>query len=664
MKVKSLVAAMTAACLAWASGACAAPTHVRSLTVSGGVTSVNAASTSFVLKPVRGGAVTVDTSPSTDFRKNDGTAAAFADVEAGGLVTATGTVNTDGSLQARRVLLTVVQHVTVDGAIASVNSAANSFVVQRHNNLTVTVDYDANTDFRNNDGTAATAADLAAGKEVLVSGIQNADDSIAAKRVLFIVVRRVEVDGTITSVGAGSVTVQRPGGLSVVVNTDVNTDIRRNDGTAGSFADLTTGRQVEVRGVQNADGTVQAQFILVLVVQNVNVYGVVTSVDAGTTSFVVRRSGGLSTTVHTSASTDFRKNDGTTAAFSDVAVGLTVSARGPQSSDGSLNANQVTLIVARHVEADGTVSGVDSPNSRFTLDEPTGVSLTVTVTASTVFRKNNGLAATLADVTPGVDVIATGAPNTDGSLAADHVTIVVRHSIVVEGPISSVTAGTSSFLMQPHHGPNLTVHTDAGTDFRKNDGTGASFADLAAGLDVQVTGTQNPDGSLQATRVLLLVVRTVDIQGVVVTVDAASSSFVLQGPGRLRKTIDVTPDTDLRKNDGTVAAFSDLAAGQKVEVNGVASSTGAVVTAGRVTIQVVRTVLVQGLVSSVTSTSFMMHPVHGPDVQVNVTAGTTFALRTGGAASFADVVAGKTVLVLGTQAADGTLTASVVTILR
>src|SRR5205814_1707977 len=139
----------------------------------------------------------------------------------------------------------------------------------------------------------------------------------------------------------------------LLVTTSVNTDFRKNNGTAATFADLAPGLAVDVRGQQNDDGSIAAGRVLIIVVQRVGATGTVVGVNAAALSFVLQRSGRLRSTVLTNANTDFRKNDGTGATFADIAAGEAVQVTGIQNTDGSIAADRVVLLVARHVAVSG-----------------------------------------------------------------------------------------------------------------------------------------------------------------------------------------------------------------------------------------------------------------------------------------------------------------------
>jgi hypothetical protein len=154
-----------------------------------------------------------------------------------------------------------------------------------------------------------------------------------------------EIEGLVQALdgGAGTLTVldQRLGAVRVV--TDADTLVRRGDATI-SLSDIQVGQRVHVKALAQDDGTYLATEVLL---QNENiggqreVSGSVTSVDAGTGSFVVDASG-TSITVVTDSRTTYKRRGGP-ASFADVGAGASVEVKGILQSDGTILARQVRI---------------------------------------------------------------------------------------------------------------------------------------------------------------------------------------------------------------------------------------------------------------------------------------------------------------------------------
>jgi hypothetical protein len=154
-----------------------------------------------------------------------------------------------------------------------------------------------------------------------------------------------EIEGRVQSVnsGAGSLVVldQRLGAVTITTN---GTTLIRRGKTTIPLTDIQVGMSVHVKAMLQSGGTYLATEIL-LQDENVGgereVEGSVASVNSGARSFVVAAAAGP-ITVKTDSSTTFKKK-GSSATFSDVAVGAMVEAEGTLQSDGSILAARVTI---------------------------------------------------------------------------------------------------------------------------------------------------------------------------------------------------------------------------------------------------------------------------------------------------------------------------------
>ena len=154
-----------------------------------------------------------------------------------------------------------------------------------------------------------------------------------------------EIEGLVQSTNAGGSSLvvldQRLG--AVTVKTDSSTLIRRGNTTI-PLSSLEAGMRVHVKAMLQADGVYLATEILL---QGENVggereaEGTVASIDSGAKSFVVTTAAGP-ITVKTDSSTKFKKK-GSSASFSDIAVGAMVEAEGTLQPDGSILAGKVTI---------------------------------------------------------------------------------------------------------------------------------------------------------------------------------------------------------------------------------------------------------------------------------------------------------------------------------
>ena len=151
--------------------------------------------------------------------------------------------------------------------------------------------------------------------------------------------------------------------------------------------------------------------------------GSVTSINTAGSSFVVtvmredKTSSAL--TVKVNAATTFAGN---TKSFADLKVGMYVEADGTTQSDGSFLATKVAAWTTRgdddQHEAEVSGSVVTVGTTSFTIKGEQGT-MTIAVSSATVYE---GGVKSLADLKAGMPVEVTGVKQSDGSIAAQHVT--------------------------------------------------------------------------------------------------------------------------------------------------------------------------------------------------------------------------------------------------
>ncbi|MHB1784258.1 MAG: hypothetical protein ACYCTE_16530 [Acidimicrobiales bacterium] len=150
------------------------------------------------------------------------------------------------------------------------------------------------------------------------------------------------------------------------------------------------------------------------------------------------------------------------------------------------------------------------------------------------------------------------------------------------------------------------------------------------------------------------------VVGTVVSVDSASSRFVIRTTTGTSITVDVTKATAYKVNGGASATFSALKQGESVAVIGTLSSgtdLAAVVVIGKATPGAGAGGFPGGFaggtfgkVVSVDSSarSFELKPAKGAEVKVVVTRSTTYRDRADASAGFAQIKVGESVAVVGT----------------
>ncbi|MBI5951397.1 MAG: hypothetical protein HY865_07050 [Chloroflexi bacterium] len=272
----------------------------------------------------------------------------------------------------------------LEGVISALDSTAGTVTVTRQDSTTVTVTVNPTTLIKRNKK-AATLADLQLGDKVEVK--YNAMTLIASK--IEAKLNLSELKGIITALdsAAGTVTVTRQDNTTVTVTVDASTLIKRNK-KAATLADLQLGDKVEVK--YNAVTLLASKIEAKLNLSELK--GIITALDSAASTVTVTRKDGTTVTVTVDVNTLIKRN-GKLATFADLQLGDKVEAK----------YNAVTLVASK-IEAKlnlselkGVISALDSAASIVTVTRKDGTTVTVTVDASALIKRN-GKPATLADL--------------------------------------------------------------------------------------------------------------------------------------------------------------------------------------------------------------------------------------------------------------------------
>jgi hypothetical protein len=212
----------------------------------------------------------------------------------------------------------------------------------------------------------------------------------------------------------------------------------------------------------------------------------VTAIDGSRIS--LKTGDGWTRTITITSATTITKG-GASAAAGDLKVGDAIRFRQTRNSDGTFTINSIDVVVP---QVAGTVSAVTADG--FTIKDRDGVSWTVTVAGSTVFRTGAGTGSK-SDVKEGVNVVVAGSQSGNTISAT---TVFVRLPTVV----GKVTARTDSTLtVQTPGGTTMTIHVSGSTMYRVAGKDNAGLSDITVGSTIVAQGTQRADGSLDASAI-------------------------------------------------------------------------------------------------------------------------------------------------------------------
>lgn len=217
-------------------------------------------------------------------------------------------------------------------------------------------------------------------------------------------------------------------------------------------------------------------------------------------TITAKRPDGSSVTVTVSSNTTYIRA-GKTVSLSAITSGETIRVMGKRNSDGSVSATRVDIVLPSYGGAVTSVSG-----STITVRDAKGTTHTIHTSAATTVERA-GQASSLSAITTGAQIRAEGGKNSDGSLNAEAIEIVLPHA---HGQVSAVSGSTIT-LKDPRGAQTVTIHVGAATRYvtvaMGSNGPTESASSLGAvksGVHLDVEGTKNSDGSINAEVVRIL----------------------------------------------------------------------------------------------------------------------------------------------------------------
>lgn len=394
------------------------------------------------------------------------------------------------------------------------------------------------------------------------------------------------------------------------------------DGASGSESGLRIGQVVTVQGTIADDGRTGTART---VTYNYDVEGPVASVNVATNTAVV-----LGQTLRITGTTVFEGF--TPASLAGVAVGNVVEVSGLPDSSGVIVASRLQLKAAGGtLGVSGRIATLDAAARRFTVN-----SLSVDYAGATI--RNGTLAAAAC-------VEAKGTAIAGGVLVATSVEVksctlgaTTNDKMEVEGMVTRFASATDFDVGTQR------VTTTASTTY-VNGAASATAADLRLNLKVEVEGTVNASGVLEARKVEIKPDSSSRLLGNVEAVSTAAGTLTMYGI-----TVTVNASTQLEDKSRVKLAplrLADLRTGDYLELRGFRGATAASVVATRVERQDADTKLeIQGLVTQVARPGLTIL-----GVAITTTGGTAYR-NTDGSAMTADAffaaAANRSVKVRGT----------------
>ncbi len=335
-------------------------------------------------------------------------------------------------------------------------------------------------------GHAATAADLTASDSLLVHALVGATAEPVAADVEADGPEAAEVEGTISAVSGGDVTITPEHGAAVTVHVNDSTLIRLHSAggeTTGTLADLKTGLKAQA-------GFDPVSFLALRIEaepaeggggggEPAHVEGTVGAVDGGAGTITINpRDGGAAVSLTTSTSTRITRN-GAAATLADLKAGDQVAAEYDPATRIATRIEAESETEHQPSEVEGQVTAVSATS--ITIAPHSGDPVTLTLDATTVIYLN-GQRAAAADVKVGDRAQAEydAATKVAAKIAVERETN--QEPAEIEGQVTAASA--TSVTIAPHEGSPVTLTLNDSTRIIANDKPGTA-ADIKVGARAQ-----------------------------------------------------------------------------------------------------------------------------------------------------------------------------------
>lgn len=199
-----------------------------------------------------------------------------------------------------------------------------------------------------------------------------------------------------------------------------------------------------------------------------------------------------------------------------------------------------------------------------------GANVTIHTSASTTIQRA-GVSIKLSDLTAGTPIEVRGARNSDGTVSASEIDVVLP---VYAGTVTKISGNTIT-VQSPRDNTAQTIVVSSSTQYTRA-GSSASLSDVQVGSTIAAEGTVSSDKSLAAERVEIKVPH---VAGQIVSISGADITLSDRDGGRIvvHTTSSTTFTSVIISASGPTRssiALSSLKAGDQISVEGERDSDG------------------------------------------------------------------------------------------
>lgn len=411
----------------------------------------------------------------TEIRGPDGADLTLGDLIVGHYVSVEGEALADTSFLATRIELD--DELELEGRIDTLGS--NYLTVNG-----VTVFVDENTEIEGPDGNPLPFSQLQQGDFVEIEATLENDDSYLAESIeVESEDEDIEAEGQISALSGNSLTVN---GIEFFVNS--STEIRDDDDNLIDFSQLSIGFFVEIDAVLQPDSSFLATEIEVEGADDEDEIELTAPIDSVYNDTLIV--GGL--TFWTDDNTEIFADDDQPLSFGDLQAGMIVEIEGRIIPDNGIYAEEIEVedFFQDELEISGIIDSIGG-------DWLSVLGIRFSVGENTLVFDDDNQPINFADLIAGMEVEVHAEPQADGSWLA------LRIELEDDQEDLEFTTIIDSIATNSLHAAGLIFHVDENTLVLDHGNHPISFADLSAGMLVEIKAIPQNNGEYLALRIKL-----------------------------------------------------------------------------------------------------------------------------------------------------------------
>lgn len=282
-------------------------------------------------------------------------------------------------------------------------------------------------------------------------------------------------------------------------------------------------------------------------VEEDSVEGEIYSIDSHDKKITVVKSNNVKVSFEIPTDADIEV-DGDDADFADLEKGMYVELELEDDEVVSVEAESITKV-------EGEITGIDSSDKEITVEKSNGVKVTYKIPSDAEIEVNDDDDAVFADLEKGMKVELE---IDDGDVVAVDAEDDEEEIVEIEGTINAINSSKETIDVKKSNGRIVTLTIPDDADITVNNDDNADFADLEAGMSVEIEVTDDEVTEVVAKD------KTIEVEGKLTQINLGSEDKIILLVGGSYKTYTVDSDVKIVTDKDSTAEVEDLEIGSQL----------------------------------------------------------------------------------------------------